>query len=916
LDSRAQAVFNPKSKMKGANVPDWRPEVRRRLANLKLAPTREAAIVEELAQHLADCYAEWLANGATPAEAERRTHAELSESELLARQLRRVERQFAPEPIVLGTNRRTNMIADLWQDLRYGAQMLLKHRSFTLIAVLTLALGIGANTAIFSVVNAVLLSPLPYRAPDQLVQVWENNRPKNKPRGSVSPANFLDWKGQNRSFEGMAAYDNFPSFNLTGVEEPERIQAARVSVGLFPLLGVSAVAGRTFTDEEERRGRHQVALVSNRLWQRRFGADQGLVGRTLSLNDQSFTVVGILPPDFRFFPEECEIFIPMVLDGWEAKARGTHPLHVVARLKAGVTLQQAQADMDQIARRLEQEYPNTNTGEGITLVPLQEQLVGESRRALLILLGAVACVLLIACANVANLLLMRSVARHKEMAVRLALGAGRARLLRQLLTESALLAGAGGVGGLLLSLWGVQLLKTFLVQNELVPRGETVGLDGRVLLFTLGISLVTGLVFGLAPGLAASKTDLNDVLKEGGRRAGGGARDRRFRQALVVGEVALALVLLTGAGLMIQSFMRLRRVDPGFRPESVLAVDLSLPSSRYKNGRQVLQFQNQLLERAAALPGVAAVGAAAYLPFSGTNNSWTIQLERRAPRPAVEYSEPGWRPVTADYFRTMGIPLLKGRDFATSDDDEAAPGVAIINETAARAIWSGEEPLGNRFKLEGRIYSVVGVVKDVKHTRLDGKVEPEIYFPYSQLPITWRGMTVVARTESAPEQLAAALRRAVQELDKDQPIYNVRTLEGLLAKSVSRPQFHLLLLGSFATLALIMAALGLYGVMSYAVSQRTHEIGIRMAFGAQPHDALRLVVGAGLKLTLIGIAIGLLAAFALTRVMESLLFGVSATDPLTSAAVACLLLAVALLACYLPARRATKVDPMIALRTE
>ncbi len=897
-------------------MPDWKPEIRRRLAHLKLAPTREAAIVEELAQHLGDCYAEWLASGATEAEAERQTLAELSGNELLARKLRRTERQINPEPIVLGSNRRTNMIADLWQDLRFGARMLLKQRGFTLIAVLTLSLGIGANTAIFSVVNAVLISPLPYRAPDRLVQVWEHNRPKNKPHGPVAPANFLDWKGQNRSFEGLAAYDNFPSFNLTGVGEPERIQGVRVSVGLFSLLGVGAVAGRTFTGEEERRGNHQVALLSNRLWQRRFGADPGLVGRTLSLNDQSFTVVGILPPDFRFLPEEHEIFVPMVLDGWEAAARGTHPLRVVARLKEGVTLQQAQSEMDQIARRLEQNYPNSNTGVGVNLVPLQEQLVGESRRALLILLGAVAFVLLIACANVANLMLTRAVTRRKEMAVRLALGAGRARLIRQLLTESALLAGTGGIGGLLLSLWSVQVLKTFLVQNALLPRGETVALNGRVLVFTLGISLVTGLVFGLAPGLAAAKTDLNEALKEGGRRASGGARDRRLRQALVVGEVALALVLMVGAGLMIQSFLRLRSVDPGFQPENVLAVDISLPNSRYQNGRQVWHFQHQLLERVAALPGVRSVGAAAYLPFSGTHNSWTIQIEGSQSQPAVRYLEPGWRPVTANYFRTLGIPLVKGREFAAADDDEAAPGAAILNEAAARACWPGEEPLGNRFKLEGRNYTVVGVVKDVKHARLDGNSEPEIYFPYSQLPITWRGMTVVARTAAAPEQLAAALRSAVQELDKDQPIYNVRTLEGLLAKSVARPQFNLLLLGSFAVLALVLASLGLYGVMSYTVSQRTHEIGIRMAFGAQPRDALRLVIGAGLTLTLIGIATGGLAAFALTRVMESLLFGISATDPLTFAAVAFLLIAVALLACYLPARRATKVDPLVALRCE
>jgi putative ABC transport system permease protein len=807
-------------------------------------------------------------------------------------------------------------LEDCLQDLRYGARALLKQPGFSLIAILTLALGIGANTAIFSVVNAVLLRPLPYRAPNQVVQVWEHNRPKNKPRGTVAPANFLDWKAQNRSFEGMAAYDTFPSFNLTGVGEPERMQAVRVSTDLFPLLGVGAVVGRTFTDEEGQRGRHQVALLSNGLWQRRFGADPGLVGRTLSLNDQSIKVVGILPPDFRFLPEEYEIFIPMVLDGWEATARGTHPLHVVARLKEGVTLQQAQAEMDQIARRLEQEYPHANTGVGVNLVPLQEQLVGESRRALLILLGVVAFVLLIACANITNLLLTRAVARRKEMAVRMALGAGRARLIRQLLTESALLAGVGGLGGLLLSLGGVQVLKVYLAQNALLPRGETIGLDGRVLVFTLGISLVTGLVFGLAPGLAASKTDVNDALKEGGRRTSGGARDKRFRHALVVGEVALALVLLVGAGLMIQSFLRLRRVDPGFRPENVLAADISLPVSRYKNGRQVLHFQHQLLERVAALPGVRSVGASAYLPFSGTNNSWTIQIESRQSQPSGAYLEPGWRPVTANYFRTMGIPMVKGRDFASSDDDEAAPGVAILNEAAARACWPGEEPLGNRFKLEGRTYTVVGVVKDVKHVRLDGEAAPEVYFPYSQLAITWRGMTVVARTEAPPDQLAAALRSAVQELDKDQPIYNVRTLEGLIAKSVARPQFYLLLLGAFAGLALLMASLGLYGVMSYAVSQRAHEIGIRMAFGAQPRDALRLVIGAGVTLTLIGIAIGLLAAFALTRVMESLLFGVNATDPLTFAAVAFLLIAVAVLACYLPARRATKVDPIVALRHE
>jgi putative ABC transport system permease protein len=894
-------------------VSDWKAEIRRRLAGLQLSPTREAAIVEELVAHLEDRYAELRAAGGTAAEAERRTLAELRDSELLQRELRRIEGQVQLEPVILGTNRKRNLLADLWQDLSYGARMLLRKPGFTLVAVITLALGVGANTAIFSVVNAVLLRPLPYHDPQRLVQVWEHNRPRNEPRYSVAPANFLDWKEQNQTFEQFAAFE-FPSFNLTGEGDPERIQAARVSASLFPLLGVGAIAGRTFTVEEERPG-HQVVLVSHGLWLRRFGSDPGLVGRTLTLNDLSFTVIGILPPDFQFLPADIELFTPLAFDSREAGQRGTHPLRVVARLKQGVTLTQAQTEMDQIASRLEQEYPEFNTGKGITLVPLQEQLVGETRRALLILLGAVTFVLLIACANVANLLLARAVTRQKEMALRTALGAGRARLIRQLLTESFLLAGTGGGAGLLLAFWGIQALKTFLAQNALLPRGEEVGVDGGVLAFTLAISLATGLVFGLAPALVASKMGLNEVLKEGGGQAADGARDRRFRNALVVGEVALALVLLIGAGLMIQSFWRLRRVDPGFRPENVLAAELSLPRSRYQDRRQISNFHRRLLERISALPGVRSVGGAAYLPFSGTSIAWSFQIEGRPPQPPDQRLMAGWRPVTANYFLTMGIPLIGGRDF-TEHDDEETPGVAIINEATARVFWPGEDPMGQRFNLSRRTYSIVGVVKDVKHFRLDGDPAPEMYFPYTQLPNVWGSMTVVVRTESAPDQLAAAVNSVVLELDKDQPVYNVRTLEGLIEHSVSRPRFHLLLLGTFATQALVMACLGLYGVMSYAVTQRTHEIGIRLALGAQPRDVLRLVVGRGLTLALSGVGVGLIAAFALTRVMASLLYGVSATDPLTYAAIALLLIVVALLACYLPARRATKVDPMVALRCE
>ena len=809
-------------------------------------------------------------------------------------------------------------LEELWQDLRYGVRMLRKSPGFTVVAILTLGLGIGANTAIFSVVNAVLISPLPYRAPDRLVQVWEHNRPRNEPRYSVAPANFFDWQEQNQAFEQMSAVEgasfNLTGFNLTGDWEPERLQAARVSASLLPLLGVEPIAGRTFTAEEEQRGHHQVVLVSHGLWQRRFGSDPELVGQMLTLNDQSFTVVGILPPDFNFLPREFELLTPLSFDAREAAWRGSHPLRVIARLKEGVTIARAQAEMDQIASRLEQQYPEFNAGKGVTLVPLQEQLVGETRRALLILLGAVTFVLLIACANVANLQLARAVTRQKEMALRTALGAGRGRLIRQLLTESVLLAVAGGSAGLLLAFWGIQALKTILAQNALLPRGEEVGVDGGALAFTFAISLVTGLAFGLAPALTAANKDLNNVLKEGGRGTGG-ARDRRFRQSLVVVEVALALVLLVGAGLMIQSLWRLQRVDPGFQPENVLAVELSLPSSRYQERRQIADFHRRLFERIGGLPGVRSVGGAAYLPFSGTSNAWVFRIEGRPPQPPGQGLMAGWRPVTPDYFKTMGIPLIWGRDF-TERDGEETPGVAIINEAAVRAFWPGEDPLGQRFTQARRTYSIVGIVKDVRHFRLDGEPAPEIYFPYPQLSMPWRSMTVVVRSESTPERLAEAVRGAVLELDKDLPIYNVRKLEGLIDNSVSRPRFQLLLLGTFAALALAMASLGLYGVMSYAVTQRTQEIGIRLALGAQPRDVLRSEVWRGLTLALSGVGVGLLAAFALTRVMASLLYGVSATDPLTFAAIAVLLIAVALMACYLPARRAAKVDPLVALRYE
>jgi predicted permease len=872
--------------------------LRLRLRALFNKPEMERELGEELRFHLEKEIEQKLARGMSREQARLAALRSFGGVEQISEQCR--------------DERGVRLFEELWQDLRYGARMFIRKPGFTLVAVITLALGIGANTAIFSVVNAVLLNPLPYPEPDRLVQVWEHYRPANEPLYSVAPINFLGWKEPNQAIEQIAAVD-FPSFNLTGDGDPERIRAARVSPGLFPLLGVGAIAGRTFGPEEEQFGQHQVVMVSHGLWLRRFGSDAGLVGRTLTLNDMSYTVVGILPADFHFLAKEIELLTPMAFDSRDAGQRGTHSLRVFARLKPGVTLTQAQTEMDQVIQRVEQENPNSNTGKGVTLVPLREQLVGETRRALLILLGAVAFMLLIACANVANLLLARAATRQKEIALRRALGAGRLRIVRQLVTESGLLSALGGIAGLALAYWGVRLLVAYSPED--IPRLYEIGVDGRVLGFTIAISLATGLVFGLAPAVAASKTELNEVLKEGGRQAGGGARERRFQQAMVVGAVAVALVLLVGAGLMIQSFWRLQRVDPGFQAENLLAAELSLPPSRYRDGKQISSFHRRLLERVGALPGVRSVGGAAFLPLGGRSNEWSFEIEGRPPQPPGQRLTAGWRPVTANYFHTMGIPLITGRHF-TEHDDETAPGAAIINETAARVFWAGEDPLGQRFILAKRTYSIVGVVKDVKHFRLDGEAVTEMYFPYSQLPIPWRLMTVVVRTESAPDELAAAVRAAVLEIDKDQPVYNVRTVESLLDKSVSRSRFYLLLMSAFAALALVMACLGLYGVMSYAVTQRTHEIGIRLAMGAQPRDVLRSVGGRGLMLALSGVGVGLIAAFGLTRVMTTLLYDVSPTDTLTFAAIALLLIAVALLACYLPARRATKVDPMIALRYE
>src|SRR6266540_2367788 len=869
-----QHGIKPRGAERKSNMPDWKPEIRRRLANLKLEPTREAAIVEELAQDLADCYAELIASGATEVKAYQQTLAELSGSELLAQELRRGERPSNQEPIVLGINRRTNMIANLWQDLRFGARMLLKQPGFTLIAVLTLALGIGANTAIFSIVNAVLLRPFPYKEPEHLVILRE--RVSVGSGFSPSYPNFVDWRAQNTVFDAMASLRANESFNFAGAGEPERLQGRIVSAEFFSTLGIRPMLGRDFLAEEDRPGATPAAILSYGFWRRRFGEDPSVIGKQLTLNNQSFTVVGVTPSNFQF-GADADVTAPIGLQAERFRLRGRDPgVDVVARLKPGVSRHQAETELNMI--------------------------------------GSVGLVLLIVCANVANLLLVRASTRRKELAVRVALGASRATIIRQLLTESVLLAALGAALGTLLAFWGANLIAAQLPDG--IPRLDEANVDARVLVFTLAVSLLTGLLFGLAPALQASRPNLTDGLKEGERGSSG--RRQRLRNVLVVGEVALTLTLLVGAGLLIQSFLRVLQVDPGFKAQNLLTMQLSVNNP---DGQQVANFFEQLQRKVRSLPGVKSVAVSDGLPLDEANYPAFI-IEGR---PATEKKPSGLRySVSPDYFQTMGIELLKGRVF-TAQDTRDSPLVIVIDEVLARRYFPNEDPLGKRLKHGPTSPSleIVGVVRQVEHYSLDGKesVQPQFYTNFNQtslqaLPNIVRHIHLLTRAEVEPLSLATAVRAQVAALNKDQAVFNVRTMGQILAQSVAARRFSMLLLTVFAVAALALASLGIYGLMSYAVAQRTREIGVRMALGAQSGNVLRLVIGQGMKLALAGVALGLVASVALTRTIKNLLFGVSATDPTTFAAIALLLTLVALLACWIPARRATKVDPMIALKSE
>ena len=810
---------------------------------------------------------------------------------------------------------------NLLQDLRYGLRTLLKHRSFTFIAVFTLALGIGANTAMFSVVNAVLLRPLPYNDPARLVTIWEESPDRGMYQMPVSFANLRDWVDQNQTFEQISAY-TFTNLNLTGAGEPARLLTIRSSANLFSLVGATPFLGRAFLPGEDNEGAARVVILGHTLWRSRFNSDPGIVGKSLTLNNQNYTVVGVMPASFQFpvgfgymgkvVNDPIELYVPLAPTAGESR-RGNYSFFAIGRLKSGISIDHARAEMTAIERRLEQQYPEGNTGIGISLVPTQEQTVKEIRPALLVLLGAVVFMLLIACANIANLLLARAAARKKEIAIRTALGSNRLRILRLLLTESLMLSLAGGCLGLLLAYWGTDILLALAPDN--IPRLNEVGVDARVFGFTLAISLITGLLFGLVPAIHAVKPNLNEGLKEGSKGSMGSAAGKRTRNILVAVEVALSLVLLIGAGLMIKSFVRLQQTNLGFNPDQVLTVNLTLSKSRYPEDRQQAAFFQQALERIQSLTGVQSAGATTALPLTLSLSGSDFRIEGRPEPEAGKEMIINASSVSPSYFSTLGISLMKGRDFSDRDNSDA-PLAAIINNDLARIYFPGEDPIAKRITFDdGESWiSIVGMVADTKRVGLDTSTKPEVYFPYLQVPSP--SMTLVVRTATEPLSLVGAVKNQIQMVDKDLPLGESKTMQQVLSESKSGRRFNLVLLTVFATVALILAMVGIYGVMSYAVTQRTHEIGIRVAIGAQSRDVFRMVVGEGMILAMIGIGFGLVGAFALTRLMTTMLFGVEPTDPATFITIAALLIGVTLVACYIPGRKATKVDPLVALRYE
>jgi putative ABC transport system permease protein len=899
---------------------DWSGEVLRRLASLNLPPAREAEIAEEVAQHLEDRYQELVAGGATEDEARCLALEELSDEDLLARGLRRVEQEMAREPIVPGGEGRSNFIASIWQDLRYGLRQLRRNPGFTAVAVLTLALGIGANTAIFSVIDSVLLRPLAFPHPDELVVLG------NGPGFPLGGPDYLDWQRDNRTFSSMALYTFGQSYNLTGGGQPSYVNGVATEGDFFSTLGVTPLLGRTWVKGEDKDGANREVVLSYGLWDSQFAADRGLVGRQIQLNNQAYTVVGVMPRRFDF-PPGAEVWVPMDMSPKALGGRGSHQYQALGRLKPGVTLQQAQADLSLIAKRLEKLYPDSNTKVGAWVNGLHDQLVGGTERELWFMLWSVALVLLIACVNVANLLLARSAARQKEMAVRGALGASRGRLLRQSLSESVLLALVGGGAGLLLGWAGIHLLP--LLRSAVPPGTPPVEVNFSVFAFTFLLALATGI-----PAWAYSRPAVLDELKGGSGAAVSAGRRRRFiGNGLVAAEIAISLTLLVAAGLLLKSFVRLRSIDFGVRRSGILTARLNLPHAKYGSETETLTFTRALLQRVRGLPGVLSAAMTDHLPLEGATNA-TITLYGQ---PTNRDSSSEWveiHGITPGYFESMGIPLIVGRKLTEEDTDRVlASDTALsqhptaseiqnaicpvdIDQAMARMFWPGKNPIGQRFMYGGDApwMEVVGVVGDTRQWGLREPPRPEGYLPFDGG--TFGGTILVLHTALPPQSLVAEVRQQVRALDPDLPLFRIRTMEQLVAQHTAGARTETLLVGLFAGLALLLAAVGIYGVMAYLVAQRTPEIGIRMALGARRSDVLRLVIGRGLKLTLIGIAIGNAAALGLTRFLASLLYDVKPTDQVTFIAVSLILTTAALLACFVPARRATKVDPMVALRYE
>ena len=802
------------------------------------------------------------------------------------------------------------------RDIKFALRGLLKHPTFTAIAVVTLALGIGGSTSIFTVVNAALLRGLPYKSPDRLYHIWEQVPQREFPKREFSYPDYQDYQ-QNNVFEGLAAYTG-GGVILSGQGDSESLAAPRVNAAFFSVLGVDPYLGRTFQDGEDKQGGPKVTVLTYGLWQRRFGADPNIVGRALTINGDSYTVIGVLPASFQFALRPADLFMPYQPTQNQLTRRFMHGTNLIGRLKADKTADEAQSELNLIAGRIEQQFNDSHAGVKVRVVPLQEEVVGNVRPILLVLLGAVGFVLLIACANVASLLLTRSLARQKEVAIRSALGASRWRVLRQLLTESMLLSLAGGIAGLLIAFWGVPALVAALPQSQLnaMPFLKSLNIDLSILAFSFGLSLLTGLIFGLAPALQSSKLDLNEALKEGGRQTSAGS-GHRLRSAMVVSEIALAVVLLIGAGLMMKSLLRLLKTNIGFQTENLLTMTVIAPPMKYTEASQQIAFNDQLRQRVQSLPGVAGAGTVNILPVNSGNTTRFIIDGDPLPAPGKE-TEANIRTVSEDYFKTLGVPLLAGRMFDERDGPDK-PGVVIIGKTIADRMFAGRDPVGMRLKytsIQGDGDLIVGVVGDVKITGIDEALRPVLYYPFRQSSSTFANL--VARTNTDPTALAAAIRSEVRNLEPDAAILNVRTMDEMIAQTPASfmRRFPALLISIFAGVALLLASIGIYGVVSYSVSQQTHYIGVRMALGASPSDILKMILKQGLVLALLGVGIGVGAAFGLMRLLSTLLYQVSATDVSTFAIVTGTLFVVALLACFLPARRATKVDPLVALRYE